>query len=95
MQVRSAVICDFAELREGLLFLVAGGITRVRREAFPAPAGIYLALTLELGPADRAFPQAVEITLEGPAGERVMQVTGGIQPGVAAEFSPMKPAWHR
>ena len=86
MQVRSATICDFAELREGLVFIVAGGITRVRRASFPAPAAIYLAITLELLQADRAFPVQLEVTLDGPTGERVMQMTAAIQAGPSAEL---------
>ncbi len=35
MQV-DAVLCDAASVREGLLFVMSGGITRARRSAFPA-----------------------------------------------------------
>ena len=46
MDIRVATLCDFAQVREGLLFVSSAGITRVYRESFPAPIGVMLALVL-------------------------------------------------
>jgi len=40
MKLEAALLCDFAEVREGLLFVVAGGITRVARASLPDRLGL-------------------------------------------------------
>ena len=45
--VRSAMLCDFAQVREGLLFVSSGGITRVAAPALGAPVSISVAGELE------------------------------------------------
>ena len=47
MDISTALLCDFAEVREGLLFLVGGPITRLWRPQFPAPMSVCVALVLE------------------------------------------------
>ena len=47
MEISTALLCDFAEVREGLLFLVGGPITRLWRPQFPAPMNVCVALVLE------------------------------------------------
>ena len=46
--VRSAMLCDFAQVREGLLFVSSGGITRVAAPALGAPVSISVAGELEV-----------------------------------------------
>jgi len=46
------VVCDFAQVREGLLTICSGGITRVMVPEVPAPLAVMLAALLELGPED-------------------------------------------
>ncbi len=46
MKITSAILCDFAQTRDGLLFVSSGNITRVWREVYPAPLGVMLALSL-------------------------------------------------
>jgi hypothetical protein len=52
MRISSLVVCDFAQVREGLLTICSGGITRVAVPEVPAPLGVMLAALLELGPGD-------------------------------------------
>ncbi|HEX9260401.1 MAG TPA: hypothetical protein VF855_12750 [Acidimicrobiales bacterium] len=47
-EISSAIVCDFAQVREGLLFISSGGITRLRRQSLPAPLGIAVAIVVEL-----------------------------------------------
>ena len=35
MELTTALLCDHVQVREGLLFIVAGGITRLRRPSYP------------------------------------------------------------
>jgi len=46
--ISSAIVCDFAQVREGLLFVSSGGITRLRRPSLPAPLGVALAIVVEV-----------------------------------------------
>ena len=39
MELTTALLCDHVQVREGLLFIVAGGITRLRRPSYPAALG--------------------------------------------------------
>lgn len=50
--VRSAILCDFAQVREGLLFVSSGGITRIAAPDLGAPVGFSVAGELEVGPLE-------------------------------------------
>ena len=47
--VRSAILCDFAQVREGLLFVSSGGITRIAAAGPGAPLAFSVAGELEVG----------------------------------------------
>lgn len=47
MRVQSALLCDAASVREGLLHVLGGGLTYGVRPSFPAPFGVYLAVVCE------------------------------------------------
>lgn len=46
--IKSAVLCDAASIRDGLLHMLGGGISLFGRESFPAPFDATLALVFEL-----------------------------------------------
>lgn len=46
--IRSAIVCDFAQVREGLLFVSSGGITRISFPQWPGQASFCLAGQLEV-----------------------------------------------
>lgn len=48
--VRSAILCDFAQVREGLLFVSSGGITRIAAPGTGAPVTFSVAGELEVLP---------------------------------------------
>lgn len=79
MQVAAALICDFASVREGLLFIVGGGITRVWRREFPAPLSVAVALLLEAHPTEAIRPHEVEVIVQSEDGDPVGQLKGGFQ----------------
>src|SRR5664280_611203 len=79
MKVALAVVCDYAEVRENLLTLVAAGITRLRRDTLPAPLSVFVALQLEVAAGERPFPHEVTARVVGPAGNELATIAGGFQ----------------
>lgn len=86
MQVASALLCDAASVREGLLFVMGGGITRLWRENFPAPMAVELAVVLELRQSELSRPHEIEVIVQGEDGGRVAHVKGGVQAAGDLEF---------
>jgi hypothetical protein len=79
VKVTTGILCDFASVREGLLFVVGGGITRVRRAQYPAPFGCSVALLVEVHQMELARPHELELRVVGPDGENVANIKGGFQ----------------
>jgi Family of unknown function (DUF6941) len=52
-QLKALVLCDFAQIREGLLFVQSGGLTRLVAPAFPAKFPCWVA-ALIYSPPDEA-----------------------------------------
>ena len=46
--VRSAILCDFAQIREGLLFVSSGGITRIATAGPGSPISFHVAGQIEV-----------------------------------------------
>lgn len=78
-----ALLCDFATVREGMLHILGGGVSRVWREQFPAPLGLTLAMLLALEPAEARHPHKLRIVLQDVDGASVAELDGqfGIQAG--------------
>jgi hypothetical protein len=81
VKLEAAVLCDFAEVRDNLLFVVAGGITRLWRPEFPGPMGVDLALMVSIEPAERAAPHELRVDLVDPAGATMIEMRVGLQIG--------------
>jgi Family of unknown function (DUF6941) len=80
MEVDTCLLCEAATVKEGLLYILGGGITHVPRESFPAPLGVSLALRIIGEPADAANPHTVEIVLRDDESEiEVTRVKLGIE----------------
>ncbi|MEM9465255.1 MAG: hypothetical protein AAGA90_07765 [Actinomycetota bacterium] len=62
----AAVLSDFAQVRDGLMFVSSGGITRVTRTEFPAALGCQVAVLIYVNPGEdpEGMEIAVTITLE-------------------------------
>jgi hypothetical protein len=78
MRISVASLCDFAQMREGLLFISSGGISRINRPSFPAPMGVYLAITIELTAAEITEPFEVRLVIEDEDGGKVAQIAAGL-----------------
>lgn len=66
MDVSAAFLCDFAEVREGLLMSLGGGITRLWRDQYPASVGASLALLVDLPPSDLNRKHEIIAAIQGP-----------------------------
>jgi hypothetical protein len=64
--VRSAILCDFAQVREGLLFVMSGGITRVLVPNPESPVSFYVAGQIELASSEIAPTHNVEFKVTHP-----------------------------
>jgi hypothetical protein len=81
LNVAAAFLCDFAEVRERLLFALGGGITRLWREAFPASMEASLALLLELHQMELGARHELQVVVQGEDGQRVGEVKAAFQMG--------------
>lgn len=55
-------LCDFAQIREGLLFVASGGITRLYRPELPAALGpLTLATIVEIAPTELDQPHELNV----------------------------------
>lgn len=49
-RLNALILCDFAQIREGLLFVQSGGLTRLVASTFPAQFGCHIAALVYLPP---------------------------------------------
>lgn len=71
MKVDTALLCDAVSIREGLLHILGGGITRIWAEQFPTQVNATLALRVLIGPEEAAAPQVINLLVQGPDGEEL------------------------
>jgi hypothetical protein len=71
--VTDAILCGYAEIREGLITIVSGGITEVRRASFPGPLNTMLALMLSIDDADLDVEQGMFVSLRPATGDGPVQ----------------------
>jgi hypothetical protein len=82
------LLCDHAQVRDGLLFVLSGGISRVLRPEFPAAMGTSLALVLELDRLEAERPHQLEIIVVGEDGEEVARVDAELSMGSVDAVKP-------
>lgn len=87
MRVTAALLCDHATVREGLLHVLGGCITRLWREQLPAGMGVALALVIEVTQEETAVPHEIQIWVRDRDGKQVAEVMGGFEltPGPRTE----------
>lgn len=74
MRVDCALLCDAVTVREGLLHVLGGGVTRLRRPEFPGPLNTALALRVMVHPTEAEQPHQLEVRLMKEDGEEVGRV---------------------
>ena len=88
MEIRVATICDFAQVREGLLSVMSAGVNRIWSSQYPGRLGVMLALMFEVSPGQVGMPLDVHIRVEDADGVRLSEATASIQANPSAEHDP-------
>ena len=95
MELDAALICDAASVRENLLFVLGGGITRYWREEIPADLRVSLALVLGVHPSEMSRPHELDVILMDADGARLAELKTGFQvdaPTDGPGVDPTEPA---
>jgi hypothetical protein len=89
VDITSALICNYAEVREGLLFIAGGGVTRLVRPEYPAALGICVAVVMEGTEGEVAgIPHDIQLVVRDTDGQLVAEVKGGFQAGDNLHLEP-------
>jgi hypothetical protein len=75
------MFCDFAQVREGLLFVASGGVTRSLRDDLPAPIGVFLALVIELDRFESQHQHTIRVSVMDEDGKELAEVNGTFEFG--------------
>ncbi len=86
MELAVATLCDYASVREGLIFVHAGGVTRLWRDEYPAKMGVHLALVFQLHRMELGRPHEVDVRIMGQDAE-VAHVKIGFQADMPADLN--------
>jgi hypothetical protein len=89
MKVDCALLCDAVTVREGLLHILGGGVTRVRRPHYPHSIDVELALRLLVHPTETDAEHRLQVRLLDADGREHARIdakfklaeTGEIRPG--------------
>jgi hypothetical protein len=81
MEITTALLADFAQVRDGLLFVSSGGVTRCYRDMLPAPLNIYMAMVLELDRLEAEKVHEVHVVVVDEDGQQLAEIAGEIQLG--------------
>ncbi len=79
MRIQTALLCDAANVREGLLNILSGLVTRVYRDKLPAPLSVSLALVFELEQGEVELPHEVTVQVNDPRTTAIARIVAGFQ----------------
>ena len=90
-QLKSLILCDFAQIREGLLFVQSGGLTRLVAPTFPAKFGCHVASLVWLPPDEAGTAHKMVMKVKAASTARLIATINvavhetappkGLQPG--------------
>jgi hypothetical protein len=87
MEIHAVLLCDSATVREGLLHVLGGGITRVWRPALPAPLGVALATLVAMQPEEMGQLHEIHVAVSSPA-RRIVEGMGALQAALPPNIEP-------
>ena len=88
MRIDCALLCDAATVREGLLHILGGGVTRLGRPDYPAPLGLVLAMRILVHPTEIDRPHHLQVQLQGADGARITAVDAQFGVGDPGQLEP-------
>jgi hypothetical protein len=65
-RVTTMTLCDFAQVRDSLLFVSSGGVSRVVSNSFPARLHLYLATVVHISPDQVHRPHRMSVKFKYP-----------------------------
>jgi len=77
MNVDCALLCDAATVREGMLHILGGGVTRIARQGFPTQLGVALALRIVIHTTETGSQHAARVVLQSEDGAEVGRIEFG------------------
>jgi hypothetical protein len=81
-RLTSGIVCDFAQVRERLLFVSSGAITRLYPPSLPAPLGVMLAMVVEVPSEEQDQTHEVRVAVKrNETAERIFEWVAGFQVG--------------
>jgi hypothetical protein len=81
MQLSTAVLCDFAQIRDGLLFVSSGAISRLYRRGLPSPLGLMVGLVIEIPVEDAGDEHELVAQVINRQGEELAVVRNAFRVG--------------
>ena len=66
LALTTVLLCDHAQVREGLLFVHSGGVSRVVPATYPASIRVHLALVVHLPASDVAESHTIDLRFKYP-----------------------------
>lgn len=88
MRVDLALLCDAVTVREGLMNILGGGVTRLNREVFPSQFSGGLALRILLNQMEAGTEHNLEIIFQSEDGQRLTEIKADFQSEVAQPLNP-------
>ena len=80
--ISAGILCDFAQVRDGVLFVASGGVTRAFRSKLPAGLGVMLGLLVELPPGDIELVHELVVAVkQNETAKDVARLVAGVQAG--------------
>ena len=100
-ELESLILCDFAQNRDGLLFVQSGGLTRLASPSFPAKFSCYVATLVWLPPTEAVAAHEMVMKVKS-AGTATLTATvkvalhqsaapAGLQPGEGRQVPVVVP----
>lgn len=81
VRITTAVLCDFAQVRDGLLFVSSGAVTRLYRHDLPAPLGIMVAVVIDVPLEESGVPHVLRTTVVNRHNNELAGLTNTFQVG--------------
>jgi hypothetical protein len=88
MKIESVIICEAASVREGLLNILGGGITRLWAHKLPTPLNTQWAVELDTTDEEMGRDYPVTATLVGPDGSSLLKLARPLKVNRPARLEP-------